>query len=427
MADPKQTLDDTQPQGRRGREARPGLVLVVEAGRPTMRVVPVGGRRIPLGREGPLALDDDRVTRAHAEIARGPVAWTIADLDSRNGTFVDGQRIVQVKPRKPKVIRIGHSLMVAVDDVTPYEAGDVQVTDGVIVGPHLQDKLTKVRRTAKSGAALLINGPSGSGKELAARTYHDASPSSGGPFVAVNCATIPEGLAERLLFGAAKGAYSGADADSRGYLQAASGGTLFLDELAELDSTVQAKLLRVLESSEVTPLGMQAPESVDVQVVSATHADLRKRVAAGEFREDLYFRIAVQQVRLPALRERPAELCVFVTRAVQAVNAELVPHALLLEQCLLRDWPGNVRELLAAITAAADEALADDRDEVLAEDLDPDAGRAFGAGDDKAPLDRAAIVMALAQENDNISATARRLGLHRTQLRRLMDRYDIGG
>lgn len=100
MTDPKQTLDDAQPQGRRRREARPGLVLVVEAGRPTLRAVPVGGRRIPLGREGPLALDDDRVSRAHAEIARGPVAWTIADLDSRNGTFVDGQRIDHIKAAK---------------------------------------------------------------------------------------------------------------------------------------------------------------------------------------------------------------------------------------------------------------------------------------------------------------------------------------
>src|SRR5262249_55089522 len=155
----------------------------------------------------------------------------------------------------------------------------VRMWDGRIHGPALQGVLRSVRQLAEHSRTLFISGESGVGKESMAQSFHRAGPQQHGPFIAVNCATIPEGLAERLLFGGQKGAYSGAANDSEGYLQAANGGTLFLDEVADLDATVQAKLLRTLETREVLPLGATRVQKVDVRVCSATHKDLRAQAA----------------------------------------------------------------------------------------------------------------------------------------------------
>jgi transcriptional regulator with PAS, ATPase and Fis domain len=270
-----------------------------------------------------------------------------------------------------------------------------------------------------------VTGETGAGKELAAREFHARGAHPDGPFVAVNCATIPQGLAERLLFGAKKGVYSGADADSEGYLQAAHGGTIFLDEIAELDLQVQAKLLRVLETREVLPLGASKPKTIDVRVVSATHGDLRKRVSDGKFREDLYFRIGKPVVALPSLRERGEDIPWLVAEALRASGRSA--HVSLIEAALLRAWPGNVRELLAEIAAAARASEDANAESVEAIHLDEDAGKAFGEDDDEdapddapraAGPDRAAIERALRKERGNVSRAAAELGVHRTQLRR---------
>src|SRR5262249_24295980 len=163
-------------------------------------------------------------------------------------------------------------------------------------------------RAAAPSHPLPIFGETGSGKEGAARQFHAASSRRAGPFIAVNCATIPPLLAERLLFGARKGAFSGADANVEGYIQAADKGTLFLDEISELQPGVQAKLLRVLQSREVFPLGASRGTQVDVAICSATHRDLRAEVAAGRFRDDLFCRICRPMVELPPLRARPKDI-----------------------------------------------------------------------------------------------------------------------
>src|SRR5262249_47131898 len=200
-----------------------------------------------------------------------------------------------------------------------------------------------------------------------------AGASAGGPLVAVNCATIPEALAERLLFGARKGAFSGADADSDGYIQEADGGTLFLDEVAELSLAVQAKLLRVLETREVLPLGASKPRKIELRFCSATHRDLRAHVAAGKLREDLYFRIATPRVTVPPLRERPEEIPWLLQAEVSRIAPSLALHVSVVETCLLRGWPGNVREILAEIRSAAQTALSAESQRLEARHLNPTA------------------------------------------------------
>ena len=234
-------------------------------------------------------------------------------------------------------------------DVGPVQRLGVRVTAGRVEGPALQEALQAVARAARLGTTLHITGESGAGKEGLARTFHAGGPRPSGPFQAVNCATIPEGVAERLLiFGAKRGAYSGADADADGYLVAAHGGTLFLDEVAELGLAVQAKLLRVLETGEVLPLGAAKPRKIDLRFCSATHRDLRAQVAAGKLREDLYFRIATPRVVVPPLRERPEEIAwLLEAAAAEVISPGLALHASLVEGHLPPPAlaSGNVREL----------------------------------------------------------------------------------
>jgi DNA-binding NtrC family response regulator len=303
-----------------------------------------------------------------------------------------------------------------------------------------------IARAAQFGSALHISGESGAGKEGAARSFHAAGSHARGPFVAVNCASIPEGIAERLLFGARKGAFSGATVDAEGYIQAADGGTLFLDEVAELDLSVQAKLLRVLESREVTALGATRPHPVDLRIVSATHRDLRGEVRAGRLREDLYFRIGRPEVTLPPLRERREELPWLVDVVVKQIDRAPRVGVSLIETCLLRRWPGNIRELVTEIRVAAHDALAAGAAKIEASHLGPRAGLELAPApapaptpplaetpapplalpaDPKSPEARAVLQATLRRFDGNVSKAARLLGMHRTQLRRLLAHHEL--
>ena len=307
------------------------------------------------------------------------------------------------------------------------------VDGGVVRGARTVATEDAVRRAAAAPGLLLL-GDSGTGKERLARSYHQLGPRAGGPFVPVNCAAIPEAIAERVLFGSRKGAFSGAE-DAPGYVSAAHGGTLFLDELGELDLALQAKLLRVLESREVWPVGATRGVPVEFGLVAATHRDLRAAVAAGRFREDLYYRLTKPVVHVAALRQRKDEIPVLALRALAAVGPTLALHPRLLEALCVRPWPGNVRELLHEVRAAADAAVAAGAAECRLEHLADDAGLGFGAPpaeDAGAPvrgaageLDPAALTAALAAAGGNVSAAARALGLHRTQLYRLLDRHGL--
>ena len=442
---PTDTIETTFALARHALARRPGLVLVSSADGPVLRCFPVlAGASLTIGRGD---IPDERLSRVHAQIRFVDGRWRVRDLGSRNGTFADGRRIEgELDGDVSRVLRMADSLFVPCADVTPFEDaahGRASLDDGTIVaGPALQRALADVARAADSGDGILITGESGAGKELAARAFHAAGPCRDGPFIGVNGATIAPGLAERLLFGARRGAYSGAHADAPGYIQAASGGVLFLDEVGELDTLVQAKLLRVLETHEVLPLGAVRPLPVRLSVCWATNRNLRAEVADGRFRADLYYRIAGHHVALPPLRNRPEEIPFLVARALAQVDARLRAHAQLIEACLLRPWPGNVRELLGAARAAASRAKADGTTVVCPPHLEATAGELIGvesaaavtlslseneqrcppAGDGAGlktaitEAERRQIEKALGEANGNRELAARRLGVSRRTL-----------
>jgi len=419
-----ETLDKPEPSGG-GSDvaATPGLILVSSAGQPTLATISTHeGETLVLGRGaiGPTMLDDPAISRQHARIRLADGVWHVHDLGSRNGTLIDGRRIDgRHTARGPTVIRIGASLFLPRSDIRPFRGAVVEVKDGVVMGPVLGQTMAVVARAARASSTLHITGESGSGKEIVARAFHQLGPCKTGPFVAVNCATLPEGLAERLLFGTRRGAYSGATDNASGFIQSASGGTLFLDEIAELDLAVQSKLLRVLETHEVIPLGATQAQTVQLRICSASHRSLRELVALRHFREDLYFRIARPEVVVPPLRDRGEEIPWLIERQL----GEHPTHVSLAEECLLRRWPGNVRELLAEVRAAA---LAAGDEPVEGRHLSDSAGGEFDASPRiahrTAPPSSDEIRAALRHEHGNVTRAAARLGLHRTQLRRWLEK-----
>jgi transcriptional regulator with GAF, ATPase, and Fis domain len=371
----KQTIDDRR-STEQGSFVVPGIVVVYSSGHPLFQFVVLRDGTRRLGRDEKLGVADDaRMSREHAELAWDGHFWTLRDLRSRNGTFVDGERVGEhAFLGSPKVIRMGQTLVLPLEDGSDALTLPLVDDNGVVAGPKLRKSLRDIKRAAEAGQNLLLSGETGSGKELGAQAFHRAGTHRKGPLVSVNCATIPHGLAERILFGAKRGAFSGAAADSEGYVQSAEGGVLFLDECGELELEVQAKLLRVLETREVTPLGATSARRVDVGFCFATHRDLREAVAREKFRADLFYRISQPEVNLPPLRQRleeiPWHVAAEVARAAPAVRLS----AELLEACMLRPWPGNVRELLAEIRRAACALAATSLRTLRPEHLLPNAG-----------------------------------------------------
>ncbi|TMQ22274.1 MAG: FHA domain-containing protein [Deltaproteobacteria bacterium] len=427
--------------------------MVFCGGTASAQVIALAEGPVELGRgDGAGRVDDGRVSRRHARIAFEEGRCVVIDLGSQNGSFADARPVPAHTPTPVhRVLRIGDSLLIPCSDVRPLQARGVRIVDGLVRGPAMQEVLEQTARAAHGGSTLHIRGENGAGKEGVAEAFHQAGAPGPRPLIAVNCAAIPHPLAERLLFGAKRGTYSGATADAPGYMQEADGGTLFLDEIAELDLQIQSKLLRVLETREVLPLGASKPRKVEFALCSATNKDLRALVAAGALREDLYFRVGLPAVSVPPLRNRPEEIPALIAEELGRLSPPPGAHVSLVEQCLLRPWPGNVRELLAEIRTAAQASLGDGH-RVEARHLPAAAGTVFGPAMPEArpaalelppappatPTDEARRRMprdeaewrrrideTLRANAGNVAATARALGLHRTQLRRLLERYDI--
>jgi DNA-binding NtrC family response regulator len=298
----------------------------------------------------------------------------------------------------------------------------------------MQEVFALVRRVATSQASVLITGESGTGKELVARAIHAHSPRASRPFVAVNCAAIPETLLESDLFGYKRGAFTDARADRPGLFVEAAGGTLFLDEIGELPLPLQPKLLRVLQEREVRPLGASKSERVDVRVLAATNRQLEKRLKDGRFREDLFYRLNVIHIDLPPLRERSEDVLPlaehFLARSAQRAGKPLRAFKESAKKILLGyAWPGNVRELENVVERAV--ALAEG--EIVApEDLPPPMRdrknqdritTALAQGLTLDELEREYIQRVLEAEGGNKTRAAQRLGLDRKTLYRKLDEY----
>ena len=290
---------------------------------------------------------DPTVSRVHAEIEPRDEGIWIRDLNSRNGTYVEGVRVESACVQHGFTIRVGST-----DVLVNYQNAEAKPIEawpserfGPLVGQSqiMRELFATLARLSPLECCIMIQGETGTGKELVARAIHLASIRSGGPFVVVDCAALSESLIEAELFGHAKGAFTGAHAMRVGAIEAADGGTVFLDEIGELPIGMQPKLLRVLESSTVRRIGESKHRSVNVRFVTATHRDLLSMVNRGEFREDLYFRLAVVPVRVPSVRERVDDIELLLHHFSEGQTEWLTPAVLrVLEN---RPWRGNVREL----------------------------------------------------------------------------------
>ncbi len=298
-------------------------------------------------------------------------------------------------------------------------------------GAAMQSVFARLDRVTDSTVSVLIEGESGTGKELVARAIHFNGPRKGGAFVGINCAALPENLLESELFGHVRGAFTGADRDKVGLMQAANGGTLFLDELGEMPLSTQAKLLRVLQEREARPLGATKAVPLDLRLVCATHRDLLADVEAGRFREDLYYRVAVVQVRMPPLRERIEdlpELCGALLNKVGRDTGRRTPEiaADALRALATHRWPGNVRELENTLTRASvlcsGERISA-RDLELESELKP--GRRSSNRREFESDERERILHALRGARWNVSIVSRALGIPRNTLYRKLARYDL--
>jgi DNA-binding NtrC family response regulator len=308
----------------------------------------------------------------------------------------------------------------------------------VAASDAMREVLDLVRRAARSRSTVLISGESGTGKELVARAVHYMSDRVGSPFVAVNCKALAEGVLESELFGHERGAFTGAERARAGLFEQADGGTLFLDEIGEVALEFQAKLLRVLQERSLRRVGGNEARAVDVRVVAASNRELRAEVAAGRFREDLYFRLAVIPIQLPPLRERPADVLPLARHFLAKWSAEsgrpVRGWSAEVEAWLARQrWPGNARELENAIERGVvlargprielDDLLVDAQGEIEA----PGEADAAGLHEflERAAADRIRAV--LAGTGGRRAEAAARLGIERTTLYRLMRKYGVDG
>jgi DNA-binding NtrC family response regulator len=394
------------------------------------------GSALTLGRgaDAALRVDSVGVSRHHAELVRQGPVFSIRDLASRNGTFVNGQRVRHAALSEGDVLRLGDAVGV-VARVDPARSKEPPFElAGALFGPDMAELFAQLRLIAPSELPVVVVGETGVGKESVARALHALS-GRDGPFHAVNCAALPTALAEAELFGYRRGAFSGAEAAGLGHLRAAHGGTLLLDELADLALPVQAKLLRVLQEKQVTPLGETHPFQLDVRIVAACQQPLDALVRSKRLRQDLAARLSGATLELLPLRARRSDTGYLFGYFLRQCSGGRPPRvdAKLLERLLLHSWPNNVREL-SLLTQRL--LVVHGQEPVLKQSMLPEAfGRGEAdppssasseqAGAPPAPEDRnqhdlRLLRAAVAACDGNISRAAVKAGISRQRAYRLM-------
>ncbi len=398
--------------------------------------------RIRIGRGVPndLPLSDDLASRLHAELSVTSEGIRLLDLGSRNGTFLGPHRVVDAFVQLGDKVRIGEAT-IAVEPATGSVA--LPLAEGTAFGRLLGQSVAMRRvidvlsRAAPTEATVLLGGETGTGKEEAARALHAASARAPGPFVVLDCGSIPGTLLAAELFGHERGAFTGAVDTRRGAFERAHGGTLLLDELGELAVDLQPQLLRVLERREVQRLGGGAVVPVDVRVVASTNRDLRRDVNAGRFRADLFFRLAVVEVTLPPLRERPEDLPLLVPAIFRDIaertGARTPPPTADEIAALARHyWPGNVRELRNVVERSILLGAGLDVPEVVSLPAPGPGACALASRpyrEAKAEVvdrfERAYAEAVLARAEGNVSRAAREAQMDRSHLIELMKKHGL--
>jgi sigma-54 dependent transcriptional regulator, acetoin dehydrogenase operon transcriptional activator AcoR len=419
-----------------------------------LRAVALGRARAPSSEVDAgslkLGIPDGYASGSHALLEATAQGWTLRDLGSTNGTFLDGAKVpagAAAPLREGALFEVGHTFWLfrssarAGRPLSPLDTDEGRET----LSPEWEEGLARVGQLARTLHPVLLSGESGVGKEVLAQQIHGLS-GRPGRLVALNCAALPEALMEDELFGHARGAYSGAASERLGLLRAADGGTLLLDEVGDMPLSLQAKLLRVIEDHTVRPLGGEREVAVEVRVISATHRDLRQLASAGKFRSDLLARLGLLVVELPPLRRRREDLGILLRKLLTAAGQPLSQRRTTVEALrllFLYSWPLNVRELRQAVLTGFDLAPAQAgglrtlAPEHLPEALRSAPGASPEQGEDAAGLApkrlltpeeealRERLVQSLLRHRGNAAAVARELGKARTQVQRWVARFGL--
>jgi DNA-binding NtrC family response regulator len=452
-------------------QADPGARLAVSISSGMTVEVRLGLREVRIGRsrEAELQLPDPSVSRFHARIFRVGRQYFLADMGSRNGTHLDGKPVTQVPLEGGSHFRVGpyrihfhldgdpsgtgeeptvvpstsHQPAEAPSPSTPVpgrtaEAAPEEVPFGLVgASAGIRKLVGMIRRVAPSDVPVLIEGETGSGKELVARGIHDASDRRDRPFVVVNCGAISPELVESELFGHEKGAFTGATSQRKGAFELAHNGTIFLDEIGELPFPLQPKLLRALEQKEIKRVGGNDTLPADVRILAATLRNLREEIARKAFREDLYFRIGAITVPVPPLRDHREDVPAIARHFLAGMERRygrpvprLAPDAL--DALISHHWPGNVRELRNAVQRAVvmgeGPELAAADFSFLREDAPAASDPVVAAGLSRwEQAERTNILAELARQEGNKTRTARELGIAKSTLFEKLKKYGIRG
>jgi DNA-binding NtrC family response regulator len=421
------------------------IVIRRGAAREVERVVTADGQRLTV------VLPSRFLSSEHARLQPTPEGWRLVDLESSNGTHVNGRRVTEATLEPGDVFAVGRALLAIEEmplDPEDRDAWDVDLAD-VTAGPQglltlwspMAATLADLRRIARETVTVTLVGETGTGKEVLAGAIHALS-GRRGPYVAINCGAIPKDLVEGQLFGHKRGSFSGATADSRGSIRAADAGTLLLDEIVSTQEGVQIALLRTIQQREVTPIGASEPVAVDVRFVAASQIPLRDAVARGGFREDLRARLEGFVFRIPPLRERRVDLGILVASLLRRQGVTDADRPTIGPAAALRlwrhAWPANVRELEQALLRGwalahggeIEEAHLPDPDHEFDQDTEPDpvttAGAPAGdpAGDSHRGF-RDELDETLRATGGNVAETARRLGRSRQFVHGWVKRFGI--
>jgi DNA-binding NtrC family response regulator len=424
------------------RQSGGGRLLVVK-GPDRGESIPVGSRPLTLGSGNicDVPLSDPTISRRHLGVEPGPEGVVLRDLGSTNGSFVQGARFNELTLGFGTEVTIGKTVLKYVPNEEAIELAPSEAESyGALVGrdPKLRRLFSLLDDVAATDATVLIEGETGTGKELFAEEIHRHSPRKGGPFIVFDCGAVPDELIESALFGHVRGAFTGAVSDRRGAFEEADGGTLFLDEIGELSPSVQPALLRALDKQSVRPVGGTNYTRASVRVVAATNRNLRAEVAAKNFREDLYYRVAVVRMLVPPLRDRPDDIPLLVDHFIRQFRSDrsltVAPEDL--ERLRRHQWLGNARELRNVIERAC--ALSHGSRLEIDEALEDRPPRASGGGaadlelpfkDAKSRIidafEREYIAALLKRHGGNLSAAARAAEIDRKHLRELLRKHGL--